>query len=210
MPIKLNIPNIFSFISVASPLFITSFFLMDSALQFHMKGVIWLAGQLLSQLFALGLKGTGLPFIKNSLRQYLKDGTPHTVSDFCSVFDDIKYGEYASPSSHGVFHAFTLVYICLGVGFSPSPTPSGITTIIVLSLLAINDAIFRNYNKCETPLDFVVGAIIGAVFGAVYWMLIFFAVPNKQGQKLVYFGKEDNLRQCRMGKQKFKCEYRKI
>ena len=208
MAIELELTNIMKFLTAASPIFISLFFIMETAFNASFRGIIWGFGILLTQILAMLLRAA--PFMKNfGKREYLKykpNRAPNDnerMPDLCSIFDDPFYPEYAAPSTHGVFHAFTLMYIILGV--SRNPTPQGISFIITLSLIAATDFGFRVFRKCEKWTHFLMGAVIGAVAG---WG--WFTAVNATDPKLTYFGPEDNMKKCRMGKQKFKCQYKKI
>ena len=208
MAIELEWTNFFKFITAASPIFVSLFFIMESSFNASFRGFAWGIGILLTQIIGMGLRAA--PFMKKfGLRDHLKYKPNRAPNDnermpeLCSMFDDPFYPEYAAPSTHGVFHAFTLMYIILGV--AKNPTTQGITFIITLSMLGALDFAFRIWRKCEKWTHFLMGAVIGAVAGWGWYTAVYLVDP-----KLTYFGPEDNMKKCRMGKQNFVCSYKKI
>ena len=209
MAMQITLPNILTWLSAASPFFISFFFLLESAFNSNWRFFPWVFGLLITQCLAMSLRATGM--MKFSLRKYLRHVPSinigqNRMNDLCSIFEDKFYPEFAAPSTHGVFHAYTLVYIILGV--ANNPIPQGIGFIVVLSLLMSMDFFWRTTKRgnCETWKDFGVGMLIGGAAGFGVWMLVY----NLIDPTLVYFGKEDNMKKCKLGKQEFKCTYKKI
>ena len=211
--IDLNIKNIITFFSMLSPMFITSYLLLDSALNAHLKGIVFLIGLLLIQF--IGLLSRSL--FKNSERKDLKEGRGadprkgEIVSAMCQIFAgpyEKTLGMYRSPSDHGIFHFFTLFYfipnaIVNGIN-SPNLQFDGWGFIITTFILAIMDFYNRVFVKnCERMRDIGIGILFGLLGGILWWFIV-----NSIDPKLTYFNnKETKNKKCKITKQKFKCSY---
>ena len=118
------LPNIVIFLAALSPILISSYFILDSAFNYNVKGYILAVGLLLTQ---------GLGIISRSLWNRVKPhfrglgrrptGDEKELNDFCEIFElpyKARFGIYSAPSTHAIFHSFIL----LGNSSSSLGTPS--------------------------------------------------------------------------------------
>ena len=55
---------------------------------------------------------------------------------------------------------------------------------------------------CDKMVDIVVGIVLGAIIGLVWYFII-----KSWNPSYIYYGKDDGAKQCKLGKQKFRCSY---
>ncbi len=221
MAIAFGSKNMLTFISALSPMFISFYFVINSFFQGSPRGIIWLIGSCLATIAGLLVK-SGFKKTKIALRPFIRDKRlpePNTLDtpthDFCEVFEppfeSLKGVMW--PSSHAVFHAYTLTYLGLGIGMNPNKP--GIPFIIFISILSFFDLAFRMTSKCDNAGAITIGILVGAVVGLAWFYLVLYggnALFGGDGIKLIYYGKDDlnSPEKCQLGKKSFKCKYKKI
>ena len=205
--------NLLSFFSMLSPFFLTFYFIVDSAFNAHLKGIIFLVGLSIVQLVGI-LARSAFP---GSIDDYNKLGRNRKgkefVSAMCKVFQipfETTYGKYKAPSGHAIFHFFTLSYI-LGNGIfgglvgHPSLPYNGWPFVLFLIFLAITDIVFRTKIKqCEKlNRDIFPGIILGIIGGVLWYWIIYAWEP-----KATYYNSMENVGpgKCKLGKTKFTCK----
>lgn len=201
MPINISPPsNIILFFTILSPILISSYLILDSAFNYHIRGFIFLIG--LSIIQFLGFMSRK---VFNRLRPFIKFKRPPTsaereLHDMCEVFQPPwkDLAKYSSPSTHGIFHSFILAYMILGAANNPNDV--GIPFILFLILIAIIDFYYRMKKHCDNWIDLFIGFLFGAIGGALWW----FAMWNLN-KEYTYFGTENNARKCSLGTTKFVC-----
>ena len=211
MAIKLTLPNVLTFAGVISPFLISFYLIFDSIFNGHPKGFIWLFGIMLTHGLCLLIKGSGMmkwsirPWLKGPSRRPPEPTRPNArMHDLCSVFEDKINSEYGAPSTHLVFHWFTIIYILMGVAQKQPVDTQGVAFLVTLLIISFIDTGFRAVNACETWKDQVVGALFGGIMGWIYYILIAYVVDKKE---YTYYGPESNTNRCKLGKQSFKCSY---
>lgn len=211
MAIKFSLYNYSVFFAALSPLFISTYLLLNSIFQGNLRGIVFLVGNALASGLGLLVKSAvKKPRGKLKYGDKYNTGDPDTLPpahDFCDVFEparpSLKY--YGLPSSHAVFFGYILTYLQLGI--QKNPNKPGIPFFILISIFAALDLFFRKTSKCDSFMDIGSGLIIGGAFGALWFYAVYFGWPNGEGEKMVYYAKEDiNVEKCKLGKQKFVCK----
>jgi membrane-associated phospholipid phosphatase len=212
MAIKFSMYNYSVFFAALSPLFISTYLLLNSVFQGNLRGIIFLVGNALASAVGLLVKSAakrkrGVLKYGDKYNQASDTDTLPPAHDFCDVFEpahpSLKY--YGLPSSHAVFFGYTLAYIQLGI--QSNPNKPGIPFFILLSVLGGMDLFFRKASKCDGVMDIFAGLIIGGAMGAAWFFLVKYGWPDGKGEKMVYYAKDDiNVEKCKLGKQKFVCK----
>jgi hypothetical protein len=212
MAIKQTIQNYFTFFTALSPLFISTFLLLNSFLNGDLRGMIFLVGNALaSGIGTLTKKSlTSKAFLRGPAKkgESYNPATDGPAHDYCDVFEplDSSIKNYSMPSSHGVFFGYLITYLSLGIAENPNEPKPGLPFTIGVSSLALLDIIFRLRSRCDGVADVIGGLVIGALVGLGWYMLIRYLWPNGDGGKMVYFAKEDlDVAKCKLGKTQFKC-----
>ena len=232
MPLRLDLENVVQFFTFLSPIFISVFLLLQSAMKGDIKGIIWIFGSFFAWIIGMALKsmfhkfddravaaaarnGNVPPGTRRWQRQPIRMDWPvmpgaqagtRNVPDYCSVFS----GPFSNhviyntsmPSLNALFHAFTITYIAMGVGSNPKPNAGGITFLTILGILALINWAFRVRLYCDKLLDIFVGAVLGTACGVGWFFAVYGINPT-----WVYYGKEEEKGKCVLGKQKFQCTY---
>jgi len=189
MAIELTITNIFQFISALIPLLLIFFMVMISIFNQDLKGMIYLAGILITSVINVFL----LNVIKNE--RDVDSGAS------CSLFNlPFNMNQYNVPSLNSVLIAFTIAYLIL-----PMKTTNQMNYVIIVALLSIFviDAVSKIMNKCTTIAGVIIGLLTGLLFGSMWYILFHSAGFDS----LLYFDEVvSNKTYCsRPKKQTFKC-----
>lgn len=233
MALKFNVFNIAQFFTFLSPIIISSFFILQSAMNFDLKAIFWLIGALIAWFFGMLVKSGFHAMDDRKVRKAGADGnlrpgirsfqrtpvnmdwpmhpgtTRSNTPDYCSVFEGPWYNSMVHttsvPSLNAVFHFYTILYLLLGVSENPNKPIGGIITSIVLIVNALINLAFRKQLLCDNWLDIGLGVLLGGLIGAGWY----FAVYNMSNPKglWTYYGVEDDRKRCKLGKMKFRCTY---
>lgn len=233
MAIKFNIFNIAQFFTFLSPIIISSFLLLQSAMNFDLKAIFWLIGSCVawfigmlvksgfhamddSKVAKAGAAGNLKPGLRTFQRTPVNHDWPmhpgttrNNTPDYCSVFEGPWYNNTiqntSMPSLNAVFHFYTILYILLGVAENPNKPIGGIITSIVLIVNALINLAFRKMLHCDKWMDIGLGVILGGLIGTCWY----FAVYNMSNPKgtWTYYGIDDDRKRCKLGKMKFRCTY---
>lgn len=200
--IKLTIPNIIQFASIFSPYFIGTFLIFTSMLNTDIKAYIWLFFIIIVQFLA-GLLRTqfGKP----------KSNNLNNQSATCNIFalpslfssENLTYF-----SSSAIFHSFTIVYLLLGSMYSEKGNMPGLPLIIIFSIVAIMDLIYRTQiGHCENNIDVITGLVLGGSIA----IPLYLAAASIENKKYTYFGhgdiNSDKMKKCTVNKKlKYVCK----
>lgn len=206
MPIQFNPKNVINFASSLSPIFITSFLVLDGAFNGHIKFLFYLLGLFVAIILGILMRGSskirymGFDDAEKALNidNYMKK---------CLTFDgpfNIAYELRDGPSSHAVFHSFTIMYFFQSV--INNPYDMGWPFLFLLIIIASLDVMIRKKHNCNTAGNFVKGGVLGVVIAAVWWQIL---NSTNYGRQNLYYGKEDTMKKCKLGKTRFKCTPRK-
>ena len=220
MPLTFSANNILQFYTFISPIFISSFLLLKSTMDYNIRGVIYLVGLLVNYITGMGIKSIFHNYDSTAVSQGRKGQfqrtpvrknwpinpgqTANSIPDYCSIFEGPWYNNTLTstsmPSMNAMFHAFTFAYILMGI--SDNPNHPGIPFIIILGITAILNMFYRQRLYCDKMVDIVVGIVLGAIIGLVWYFII-----KSWNPSYIYYGKDDGAKQCKLGKQKFRCSY---
>ena len=159
MPLlSLSIGNIIKFFTFLSPIFISSFLVLQSFVNFDLKGLAYLigtfiaygVGMLIKLFFHYNFKNEsgdgGIPGSGYFTRKPIKNAwgfSPgagaNPLGDSCSVFagpfSTSTVSTTSMPSLNAIYHAFTISYMAAGIVTNPNKVSQG--SIVFLALLSI-------------------------------------------------------------------------
>lgn len=213
MPLSLGLDNVLKFSTYFSPIFIPSFLLVTSAIEYNLKGLAYIVGlmftygigYLMKFFFRRQFGDTYLRRSFNPTNGAPPGWTATAMPDYCSVFegpfDHSDIGNINMPSLVAMFHSFTIILITLSVANNTSIPIGGIFFIIGLSINAIIHLLFRKTMLCDSWKGILLGFFVGGFLGAAWW-----AALKAINPALLFFG-HDKQKKCKLGKTKFKCTY---
>tara|TARA_B110000908_G_C10206055_1_gene427763 strand:- start:289 stop:918 length:630 start_codon:yes stop_codon:yes gene_type:complete len=201
MVLLFNPRNVIVFASSVSPIFITFYFILEGSFNGHMKWVVWMFGLFIAIISGLFLRAAGSTpeSIENTAIQY------DNYKDKCVTFDgpfNVSYGLLSGPSSHGIFHAFTIIYILQSI--LENPNSVGWSFVISLIIISSIDLMIRQKNKCSRPTDMLKGLALGAFVGILWHQII--SNSTWPGKEYLYFGQENTMKKCKLSKTRFRCK----
>lgn len=203
MPAPFNPKSVIIFASTVSPIFITFYFILEGAFNGNVKFIFYLVGLFIAIMLGILLRGTGnLKFSRDDIME-----TSSEAENFvkrCMTFDgpfNIAYSARRGPSSHAIFHVFTIMYILQSVLNNPNDV--GWPFVITLVIMGAIDLGLRQTNKCSSTGDIVKGAVLGLFIAIIWWQVI--ANSSWPGPEYLYYGKENTMKKCKLSKTKFKC-----
>tara|TARA_B100001057_G_scaffold142372_1_gene142078 strand:- start:145 stop:804 length:660 start_codon:yes stop_codon:yes gene_type:complete len=218
MALTFTLDNIMKFFTYISPIFISSFLLIQSAMDWNLKGLVYLFGICLTYIFGILLKTMfwqldGRRIGGKWSRKPFRINTPampgHTslaMPDYCTVFEgpfhNSTLSAIATPSLNAMFHFFTLIYITLAVGTNPYKPPGGIAFVILLGITAITNLSFRYILMCDDFKSIAIGGVFGLILGGLWFAIIKATRPD-----WLFYGDEKQSKKCKLGPTKFKCTY---
>lgn len=186
--IELTISNLIYVISALSPLLIGFFMIMLTIVNQNIKGIIYLAGVLITTILNI--------FLMNAFQDKIPDDAPLT----CNIIELPFISQFQTPSPTSLFLAFTFIYLLL-----PMINHSTINYAVIATLcgLIAIDSVARVSNKCTSPLGVVLGIVVGLLGGAG-WYYMFHGLGYDE---LLYYDEmQSNAVVCsKPKKQTFKC-----
>jgi prepilin signal peptidase PulO-like enzyme (type II secretory pathway) len=188
MALNNSFTNLFNLFSAMSPLLLSFFLVMSSLFNQNIKGLIYLAGVLISVIL-----NTFLMTVIGSKR------TMNTESYTCNVFN-LSNNEFNSPAPTSLFIAFTIAYLVLPMIYNAQ-----LNYVVIAALLSlfVIDGITKVNKNCTTGPGTVIGGLVGLFLGAVWYSIFHISGYDS----LLYF---DELASNRVlcskpSKQTFKC-----
>ena len=203
MPAPFNPKSVVIFASTVSPLFITMYFILEGAFNGHIKFLFYLIGLFIAIMLGILLRGSG----KLNIPEGSTTEQAAQMDDFvkkCMTFDgpfNASYSLRKGPSSHAIFHLYTIMYIIQSVLNNPNDV--GWPFTISLVTIAAVDLSLRQKRNCNTPTDLIKGAALGVFVAVMWWQIL--ANSSWPGQEYLYFGKENTMKKCKLSKTRFKC-----
>lgn len=190
MAIKLTFNNALQLTSLISPIFIVFFLVMISIVNQNIKGLIYLAGVLMTSVMNV--------FLMNLLKIPVHEDSPLT----CNLVELPFLNEYSSPAPSCVVLAFTMVYLLQPL-FMNHGIFSNVPLVLALTSLLGLDIMTKIFNKCTTPTGAFAGTTFGMFCGIIWYNL--FKISGYDS--LLYFDELDsnNVHCSRPSKQTFKC-----
>lgn len=189
MAFDLTLTNLFQFISAILPLLLTFFMVMISIFNQDLKGMVYLAGILITSVLNI--------FLLNIIKSKKDENSAAS----CNLFNlPFNLSNYNVPALNSVLISFTIAYLILPM--SASNQMNYVLISALLSIFAI-DAISKIMNKCTTIGGVIIGLLTGFLFGSLWYTLFHSTGYNS----LLYFDQAvSNKVYCsRPKKQSFKC-----
>ena len=211
MPLRLTPTNLLQFYTFLSPILISCFLLFMGFFNGSPQGVIYLLGTMVNHILGMGFK-TFFSKYPRFLRTPVKMNYPlnagqttNSMPDYCDVFVTPWFNQSihdtSMPSLNAMFHSFTFVYLLCGI--ISNPNKPGIPFLVFLGITALANMGFRTYYFCDKMEDILVGIILGGLIGFFVFNIIYHT--SNIGPSLVFFGKEEKPKKCKLSKTKFKC-----
>jgi len=204
MPIPFNPKNVVIFTSTVSPIFITFFLIMDGALNGNVKFIVYLIGLFFAIMMGILLRGAGNMNLASE-NKMSQAGEIENFAKKCMTFDgpfNTSYSMRQGPSSHAIFHSFTIFYMLQGIIANPNDV--GWPFVLLLVIIGSIDLFIRKNNNCNTIPDVIKGLALGIFFSIIYWQLI--SNTSFPGMEYLYFTKENVMKKCKLSKTKFVCK----
>tara|TARA_B100000795_G_scaffold130182_3_gene97114 strand:+ start:12727 stop:13374 length:648 start_codon:yes stop_codon:yes gene_type:complete len=204
MPAPFNPKNVIVFASTVSPIFITFFLIFDGALNGNVKFIVYLVGIFLAIMIGILLRGGGSMNLQGQSFAEKTQELDNYVKK-CMTFDgpfNASYSMRQGPSSHAVFHSFTILYMLQGILANPNDV--GWPFVLSLVIIGAIDLFVRHNNKCNTIPDVIKGLALGIFISILYWQVIYNS--SFPGPEYLYFTKENNMKKCKLSKTKFVCK----
>lgn len=188
MAIELTISNVLQFFSFISPTLLVFFLFMSSLFNQNLKGLVYLAGLLISSLVNI--------FFMNMIGS----GRDENEAFSCTIFDIPHVSQYNSPYPSSLIIAFTVAYLILPMKYNNQMNYAVLG--FLLCLLGV-DIITKVQNKCTTYAGSILGGLVGFLLGTL-WYIFFHAAGF---DSLLYFDelRSDNVVCSKPTKQTFKC-----
>ena len=188
MAIQTSISNVFKIFSAISPLLLGFFLVMSSMFNQNIKGLVYLAGVLISSVINM--------FLMNLFKstRYIDE------SYSCDIFSLNEYLPFNTPAPTSLFIAFTIAYLILPMIFNNQLNYIIITFLLFLFII---DAIIKVQKKCTSPVGTLIGGFVGLVLGGAWYMLLHEAGYDS----LLYFDEllSNKVACSRPSSQSFKC-----
>ena len=185
--------NFYSLINAFIPLFLISFFLLDSMLNVNLKGIILVLGICINVLVTI--------IVGNSLNIPVKETsnlicTPFTVSNIIS-FNRL-------PLNTTIL-SFVFIYLTSISAISGNMLIN-IPFILIIILLTISDSLWLIQNNCFSGYQTIISAFSGILFG----LLWAFAINKSNNKDIIYNVGINNYQTCNIPKNKtYKCKTNK-
>jgi len=210
MPLRVNPKVYIRFFTFLAPMFMSTAAILDSALNKHLKGMLYVTGVLftlmIGNLFSSAFPNRVPGIIKGTTK---RDPSTPLYDPACNIFDIGSNGwgtMYSSPAPHAMFFAFTLVYVCAGMFINK--TYNWLIFGIIVSLTLISAFLRLNPPmSCVNPIDILLGYVFGGFLG-LGWFAAMYAFENsyKPSLDLTYFNLiQSDKEMCKLEKKSFKC-----
>ena len=207
--IVLSVQNIIIFFSMLSPIFISSYLVMDSIFSASPKAVFYIIGLTIVQFMGIFFRRTfsDKKYWKKWAKGYETGEMANKTKygDLCDVFTgpfDYSLGHIGTPSTHAIFHSFTFFYILSSV-ITNSAYNEGIPFLVFLGVMSLLDFTLRYYYNCDGITDIIVGILVG-LLGIGWYFLIRLGI----GTEYTYYNSGSNVKKCSLSNQKFKFYYK--
>jgi hypothetical protein len=189
MAFDLTLTNLFQFISAILPLLLTFFMVMISIFNQDLKGMVYLAGILITSVLNI--------FLLNIIKSKKDENSAAS----CNLFNlPFNLSNYNVPALNSVLISFTIAYLIL-----PMRASNQMNYVLIAALLSIFaiDGISKIMNKCTTIVGVIIGLLTGFLFGSLWYTLFHSTGYNS----LLYFDQVvSNKVYCSRPKnQSFKC-----
>lgn len=183
-----SIKNSIILLTTLSPLLLSFFLIMSSAIDNSLRGVVYLGGVLICYLVNMILT--------------FSFSRPGAVRPDCNLVS-FSWAPTDRPdmfASNTMFLTFTAAYLIMPMFLA---NQVNIGMIVILGLLFMGDAVTKIIRGCLGPLNVFLGTLIGGLLGVGYASAFYY---TKNGN-LLFFNEiiSNNVVCSRPQKQKFKC-----
>jgi hypothetical protein len=173
-----------------APFIIVCYFSLSSIFNQDIKGLIYLAGLMITSVFAIMLGSIfgGIPVDRES------------VCDMITIGNSGSFSKIPLGVTMLSYTFFYLIYIM----YEHKIMNSNLPTIIFFSFLIAGDTVWNFKNKCYTGIGIFGSLVIGSAFGFLWGMVI----NSINKPELLYLNIGSNRTICnRPSKQLFKCTF---
>lgn len=185
--------NFYSLINAFIPLFLISFFLLDSMLNVNVKGIILVLGICINVLVTI--------IVGNSLNVSVND-TNNLICTPFSISNIISFNKLPLNTSMLSFVFIYLITISVISGNILVNTPF----FLIIILLMISDSLWLIQNNCYSGYQTIISSFSGLLFGLL-WSFILNKSNNKE---IIYNVGINNYQTCNIPKNKtYKCKTKK-
>ena len=180
-----------------APFILVCMLSLTSILYQDFKGIIYIAGLLITSVLAILISTTTKSF-NNDYIVGKNDTNPELVCQLITLTD-------VGPLSSLPLSIITFTYTAGYMGyiiFKYKLASQNIPTLIIFPLLILSDMFWQMSHKCSTTIAIVVSTILGMGCG-IAWAAIIDTIKNTN---LLYFNGISNAQTCsRPSKQSFRC-----
>jgi hypothetical protein len=180
---------IVEYFSLIAPTIIALFILFAGVLNKDLKGLIYIAGLMISLIIGIMIK----PFFGGSV--------PQDAHAACNIFgDSFPNSNFSNPSLDTLAIAFSAAYLLIPMFVNGT---INLTIIISFILVLFTNGMFRLKLTCNQPLDIIIGCLIGLLCGGGFYAFI----KEYGGDKYLFFSNTDsnNVMCDKPSSTKFKC-----
>lgn len=189
MPMRLNLSNLFQFITYIAPFLLAFTFILIGFLNGQpIKSVVYVGAVSLATFIAMLLQTT------------IKSDAIVGRSAMCDLWELPFIGNtYNSPSLSTFFITFSSIYMLIPMFMSGN---INYPILFFFIFLLVGDSISKITNKCTNLIGLLLGFVFALVFGGILSTTIYHTVPE-----IIFFSdtKSNNTTCGKPTKQNFKC-----
>ena len=182
-----------------APFITVSFFSLSSIFNQDLKGIIYLAGLMLSSFIAIIFGNSLTMFERPSLSE---DGLYQNVSHVCNLMTLSKSGPLSNLPLSQIVFTYTFGYLFYII-YKYSLIMQNIPVLVIFPLLIITDWFWHASNNCAAYLPLFVSTAVGGGLG-VLWSYI---IDSTGVSSLQYYNVLSNKESCSVpSQQSFSCK----
>lgn len=185
--------NFYSLINAFIPLFLISFFLLDSILNANLKGIILILGICINILVTI-IVGNSINIPINEVNNLIC--TPFSVSNIIS---------FNKLPLNTTMLSFVFIYL-LSVSAISGNVLINTPFFLIVILLIISDSLWLVQNNCFSGYQTIISSFTGILFG----LLWSFILTKSNNREIIYNIGINNYKTCNIPKNKtYKCKTKK-
>ena len=185
--------NFYSLINAFIPLFLISFFLLDSILNANLKGIILILGICINILVTI-IVGNSINIPINEVNDLIC--TPFSVSNIIS---------FNKLPLNTTMLSFVFIYL-LSVSAISGNVLINTPFFLIVILLIISDSLWLVQNNCFSGYQTIISSFTGILFG----LLWSFILTKSNNREIIYNIGINNYKTCNIPKNKtYKCKTKK-
>lgn len=185
--------NFYSLINAFIPLFLISFFLLDSMLNVNLKGIILVLGICINFLVTI-IVGNSLNIPANDENNLIC--TPFSMSNVIS---------FNRLPLNTTMLSFVFIYL-LSISIVSGNTLINIPFFLIMILLIVSDSLWLIQNNCFSGYQTIIASFSGLLFG----LLWSFMLTKSNNKEIIYNVGINNYETCNIPKNKtYKCKTKK-